>query len=55
MMATEDILIWVIIWFLIFCVLFTGNPALVALELLLICGIGITFKYFKYKEKKNAK
>lgn len=54
-MSTEDAMIWVIIWFLIICVFLTSNASLVVLELLLICGIGITFKYFKYKEKKNEK
>ena len=51
---TADRLIWVVLWVLVICVLFTTNSILLMLEFILLVGLAVFFKWFKYKEKKDG-
>ena len=50
-MKPEDIMLWIVFWFLIFCSLFTSNLGLLFMEIILMVGIAIVYKYFKQKER----
>ena len=51
---TADRLVWAIFWILAFCIFVTTNLGLFVLELFLLVGLAVWYKWFKYKEKKEG-